>query len=216
MKIKIVYETGYAINKKVHVVVNSANGFLLLGTSGAGAIREKSQRLTQKEKAEYSRILSKLPARIRNDYVRVFKDQSWVPTYAQLGCLKLLLVKKGNEFKRGDAVLQESWSRKDDRKIVHAVSMSYKLGLHSSRRVPGTEANIRKAVERSLKIADSLGAQSVAMPVMAARPSYGMTPARSFRAISDTIKKYDSKNIQKVVVCFDNKITKGYLRKLKA
>ena len=99
-RVVIEYKRGYAINKRAQAIINSANGFLLLGTSGAGAIRQKSQRLTKKEKAEFDRLLRSLPIKIRNDYRRVMKERRWPATYAQLGCLKLL--KERNSFEGSD------------------------------------------------------------------------------------------------------------------
>lgn len=211
---KIIYKRGYAVNKRVDTVVNSANGFLLLGTTGAGEIRKKSQRLTPKEKKEYNTLLNRLPKRIRNDYIRVYKEQRWTPTYAQLDCLKLLVKKNKHEFMRGDAVLQENWSKKDSRPIIHAVSMSYRLRIHDASRLPATTATIRRAMAKAFKIADSIGSKSVALPVCCARKSYGMTPEKSFKLILSVLKSLKPRSIKKVIICFDNKVTSAYLRSI--
>lgn len=211
---KVIYQRGFAINKRVGAVINSANGFLLLGSSGAGAIRNKSQSLTAKDKKEYKILISKLPKRIREDYIRVYRDHGWTPTYAQLGCIRLLLEKKGDEFKMGDAVLQTDWSKKDWRPIIHAIGMSYRLGPNHATRLHATRASIRGSVKKSLKIADSLGVKSIALPVMCARPSYGIGPEDSLKIILSEIKSFKSKNIIKVIICFDNSVTRKYLNSL--
>jgi len=208
---EIVYQKGYAINKRVSAVINSANGFLLLGTSGAGAIREKSQHLTRKEKEEYSKLLSSLPKRISNDYRRVYAEHKWTPTYAQLGGLRLLVDRKGCEVKRGDAVLQVDWSKDDSRPIIHAVGMSYKLRIHDSSRLKATPTTIRNSLTKALKIADFLEAKSIALPVMCARPTYGVGPEASLRIIRSTLHSFKAKHIKRAVVCFDNSITRSYL-----
>lgn len=211
----IVYKRGFAVAKRVSAVINSSNGFLLLGTSGAGAIRERSEYLTSKEKEEYEDILKSLPARIRNDYHRVFLERRWTPTYAQLCALRLLAAKKGNEFKLGEAVLQEVWSKKDSRPVIHAVCMSYALSLHASKRVPATAESIKSGIAEALKIADSIEAKSVALPVCCARESYGVGPEVSLKSILSAIKAAKLKNVKSVIVCFDNKVTEDYLKNMK-
>ncbi len=212
--VKIFYEKGYAINKRVGAVINSANGFLLLGTSGAGAIRKKSQQLNKKEKMKYAQLLNSLPKSIKNDYLRVFKEHGWIPTYAQLGCLRLLVEWKGCEVKRGDAVLQMDWSKKDSRPILHAVGMSYKLRINDSSRLKATDATIRNSVTKALKIVDFLEKRSVALPLMCVRPAYGVGPERSLKAIREAIRAARLKNVKKIILCFDNDVSSRYLRSI--
>ena len=63
---EILYEKGFAIDKDVDIVINSANGFLLLGKSGAGQIRKKSKELDFIDKLRYRYLLTELPKRISN------------------------------------------------------------------------------------------------------------------------------------------------------
>ncbi len=214
LKLDVTYRRGFAVSKSVSVVVNSANGFLLLGTSGAGAIRERSQPLTPAERHEYKRLLNRLPRDVKNDYIRVYRERGWRPTYAQLGCLRLLVAKPGNRFRRGDAVLQKEWSRSDARPLIHAVGMSYRLRMHDSSRLPATDASIRNSVRKSLAIADRLGARSIALPVMCARPTYGLGPETSFRIIRKTIDSFRGSSLRRAVLCFDNKVTSDFLARL--
>ncbi|NQU79313.1 hypothetical protein HQ545_06120 [Candidatus Woesearchaeota archaeon] len=208
------YQRGFAVNKRVDVVINSANGLLLLGTSGAGAIRDKSQPLTLKEKNEYLSILKSLPKSVCNDYQRVYKEHNWTSTYAQLGCLRLLKNKKGHQFRRGQAVLQNTWSKKDLRPIIHAIGMSYSLSKVNATRLPASVSTIRSAVTKALNIASSLEAKSIAIPVMCVRKTYGITPETSLKTIVSTIKKFRNSSINKVIICFDNSTSREYLKKL--
>ncbi|MBW2997485.1 hypothetical protein KY349_04060 [Candidatus Woesearchaeota archaeon] len=213
-RIQIKYTTGFAIGKKVDTVINSANGFLLLGTSGAGRIRELSPGMTSKEKKEYKRLLDKLPRRIKNDYLRVYVEHGWTPTYAQLSGLRILTKHKYNKFRRGDAVLDKEWSKKDRRNLIHAVCMSYKLSIQTSHRLPATPNTIRRALRKALNIAAKLKSKSIALPVFCARKTYGVTPMTSLNTILSVIKEFNNSSIEKVIICFDNKVTKALLKHL--
>ncbi|MBU2561924.1 MAG: macro domain-containing protein [Nanoarchaeota archaeon] len=210
----ILYKRGFAVDQRVDAVINSANGFLLLGTSGAGRIRKKSQRLTPGERKEYAALLDKLPKCIKNDYLRVYREQRWTPTYAQLGCLRILVNKRVKEFRRGDAVLQEAWSKTDRRPVIHAVGMSYKLRIHDSSRLKATPATLASALRKALRLADSRGAKSIALPLMCARPTYGVGPKESLRITRSVLRGCKAKNINKAIVCFDNSITIDYLKRV--
>ncbi|MBN1543832.1 hypothetical protein JW898_00040 [Candidatus Woesearchaeota archaeon] len=210
----ILYKRGFAVDQHVDAVINSANGFLLLGTSGAGRIRKKSQRLTSGEKREYAALLGKLPECMKNDYLRVYREQRWTPTYAQLGCLRILVSRKGEEIRRGDAVLQRVWSKTDRRPVIHAVGMSYKLCINGSRRLKATPSTLAGALRKALRLADSVGAKSIALPLMCARPTYGVGPKESLRIIRSVFRGFRAKNINKAVICFDNSITADYLKRV--
>lgn len=212
--IKIEYAAGFAIDKKVDTVVNSANGFLLLGTSGAGRIREISPKMNAKEKREYARLLNKLPRRIKNDYLRVYEEHGWTPTYAQLSCLRILTKHKYNKFRRGDAVLDKCWSKKDSRNLIHAVCMSYKLSITHSHRLPATPMTIKQAIRKAMNIAAKLKSKSVALPVCCARKSYGVSPRTSLKTILSVVKEFNGSSIEKVIICFDNKATRALLKSL--
>jgi O-acetyl-ADP-ribose deacetylase (regulator of RNase III) len=196
------YETGYAIDKDVDTVVNSANGFLLLGTGGAGRIREVSRRLNPAEKVEYDALLGALPKDTGRWYTRVYQKNKWHRTYAQLSCLRILLNKKDNEFRRGSAVLDTGWTATDKRKQIHAVAMSYRLTAEGSVRKKATKDTIKEALRESLKIAESIESRSVALPLFCARPSYGVTPKESLAAILEVLREFEASSIEKVIVCF--------------
>lgn len=213
--IRIVYSKGFAIGKRADTIINSANGFLLLGTSGAGRIRQSSPELDYERGKEYARLLNTLPPRIRNDYIRVYAEHGWTPTYAQLSCLRILAKHKHSRFRRGEAVLDRGWSETDRRNIIHAVCMSYKLSITHANRLPATKDTIKRAMTKAFSIAASLGSKSVAVPVCCARKSYGVTPAQSLATIRSVIKSFNGSSIEKVIVCFDNDATKKYLDSLK-
>lgn len=213
-RIHVRYAAGFAIDKKADTIINSANGFLLLGTSGAGRIRELSQNLNPKEKKGYARLLNMLPKRIRDDYVRVYAENGWIPTYAQLSSLRLLVRQRYKRFRRGEAVLDRGWSKRDKRNLIHAVCMSYRLSITHAHRLPATKYTISRAIRKAFSIASSIRSKSVAVPVCCARKSYGVTPAQSLNTILSVIKEFDGSSIEKVIICFDNDVTKKYLDSL--
>ena len=196
------YETGYAIAKDVDTVINSANGFLLLGTAGAGKIREVSRRLNAAEKLEYDALIASLPKSTGRWYRHVYRTNQWHRTYAQLSCLRILSNKKNNEFRRGRAVLDTGWTTTDKRRLIHAVAMSYKLTRKGAKRKKATNDTIKEALREALRIADSIGSRSIALPLFCSRPSYGVTPEESLAAILEVLKEFESSSIRNVVVCF--------------
>jgi len=214
-RIRVRYAAGFAIDKRADTIINSANGFLLLGTSGAGRIRESSPRLSMGQKREYFSLLDKLPERIRDDYIRVYEENGWTPTCAQLSSLRLLVRHRHKKFRRGEAVLDRGWSKHDKRNLIHAVCMSYKLSLTHAQRLPATKDTIRRAIRKAFSIAASLKSKSIAVPVCCARKSYGVTPAQSLNTVLSVVKEFEGSSIEKVIVCFDNDVTKKYLGSLK-
>ncbi|MBN1385956.1 hypothetical protein JW968_03185 [Candidatus Woesearchaeota archaeon] len=204
---RILHQKGYAINKKADAIVNSANGLMLLGTSGAGKIREKSEKLKTPEKAAYNLLLRKLPKEIRHYYTMMYDKHNWEPRYAQMSSMRLLL-KNGGPFRRGTAILDKGWSKHDRRKLIHAIALTYDPATGKRKRA--SEATIRKAATEAIKIALSEKAKSIAIPVMDARKKYGVTPSRSLKATLSGLKKFGNEKI-KVIICFDNPRTAAYL-----
>lgn len=210
----IEYETGYTIDKNVDTVINSANGFLLLGTGGAGRIRTISDRLSSAEKLEYQALLNTLPKRIRRWYRHVYQKNKWHRTYAQLSCLRILSNKRNKEYRRGTAVLDTSWSRIGDKRLIHAIAMSYRLTESGAKRKKATKDTIRKALREALVIAESAGSQRIALPLFCSRPSYGVTPEASLSSIIAVLEDFQDSSIQKVVICINSKSTMNHLRQL--
>lgn len=201
----IEYETGYPIDKDVDTVINSANGFLLLGSGGAGRIRDKSDRLSSSEKLAYQELLDALPKRIKRWYIHVYHKNQWHRTYAQLSCLMILLKKKNNEYKRGTAVLNTNWSRTSEKKLIHAVAMSYRLTESGSKRKKATSDTIINALRAALEIAESIDSKSIALPLFCSRPSYGVKPEESLSAIIKVLKGFECSSIQKIIICINSK-----------
>ena len=186
-------------------MINSANGFLLLGSGGAGRIRDKSDRLSPSEKLAYQELLDALPKRIKRWYIHVYRKNQWHRTYAQLSCLTILLKKKNNEYRRGTAVLDTNWSRTNKKRLIHAIAMSYRLTESGSKRKKATGDTIIKALRAALKIAESIDSKSIALPLLCSRPSYGVKPKESLSAIIKVLKEFEYSSIQKTIVCINSK-----------
>lgn len=207
MKVSIQKVEGYAAEQDTEIIVNSANGYLLLGTSGAGKIRELSDKLCLIEKIKYKLALNRLGDDIKQWYDQTYKSNGWSPTYAQLSCLRLL---SSDGYKLGDAVVQSKWSKKDPRKIIHAISVSY--DVKTNQRILTTKKLLEEAITKTFDLAETLCANSIAIPVMVARKKYGLNPKESYDILNKTIKKYKFNNIKLIKICFDNDETKDYLR----
>ncbi|MFH1637311.1 MAG: hypothetical protein ABIB71_02700 [Candidatus Woesearchaeota archaeon] len=212
---KIIPVAGFAIDQDVEVAINSANGFLLLGTSGAGRIRELSNKLNENEIREYNELLDEIRPEIKNWYNRVYSKHSWQKTYAQLVCLRLLCSKKGtrmNEYRRGTAILQKEWKKGNKKKIIHAIAMSYDLLKNKSKRKKSSKYLLKKALISAFEIAKKNKIETISVPIMVARENYGLNPKNSEHIILNILNKYD---FQKVFLCYDSKTTRDYLEKTK-
>lgn len=205
---KIEYQTGYAVDKPVDFVVNSANGFLLLGKSGAGRIRESSEKLELSDFLKYRVLLILLPKYIRKWFLRVYKKHNWELSKAQLDCVSLLLNNKKKPFELGDTALGSY--KINNKRIIHAVGMSYNI-FGKTERIPATEETVRKCIGGVLENALKLKMKSIAIPVMCARKSYGLPPRKSLEVIESVLEGYSNSSIKKVIICFDNDETEKYL-----
>jgi len=209
----IVKKKGYAIEQDVDIVVNSANGFLLFGSSGAGEIRNKSQRLNFLEKIKYNLLLDKLHPNIKKWYKSTYSKHNWKPSYAQLKALEILIEKEKQEFRRGTAVIQENWSKKDKRILIHTIAMSYDITHKKTKRKKATSYLIEKAIKKTLQLAEERKIRSIAIPVLATRPKYGIGAEKSKKILLNILKEHKGKHLKKVIVCFDNNTSKRYLDK---
>ncbi len=208
----IEYHTGYAIEKSVDCVVNSANGFLLLGSSGAGRIRELSDKLNFWELVKYNIDLLRLPKDVRRYFLRVYKEHGWKVCKEQRNCVCLLLKNGGRSFMLGDVVV--SPQKMDNKIIMHAVGMSYDITGEVTR-IPATENSVRQCIESALRRAQKMKVKSIAIPVMCAKHAYGLNPNKSLEIIESVLQKYAHSSIAKVIICFDNKETEQYLNDVK-
>jgi len=203
---------GFAINQNVDAVLNSANGFLLLGTMGAGEIRKMSSPLNGSERKEYDDILNSIKPEIKMWYNRVYKKNNWNLSCAQLDCLRLLFCKKKNrlnEYRRGTAVLQKNWKKCNKKVIIHTIAMSYDLSMHKSKRKESSKHLLEKALTSAFNIALENNFKSIAVPIMVARKNYGLNPKESESIILNLLKNYSFKE---VILCYDNESTRSYLK----
>lgn len=211
---EIIKIKGFASDQKVDIIINSANGFLLLGSGGSGRIRKKSNILNKIQNKEFYKILDSLRPEIKNWYLSVYSKNKWDLTLAQLESLRILSKKKENklnEFRRGTAVIQEKWNENDARIIIHAITMSYKLVRDEYHRKKGTKYLLQKSIIKALDLAKGRG-DSIAIPIMISRINYGISVKESEKVIINAIKKY---SFSKVILCYDNETTQKYFNKIK-
>lgn len=83
--------------------------------------------------------------------------------------------------------------------------MSYRLTESGSKRKKATSDTIMNALRAALKIAESIDSESVALPLMCSRPSYGVKPEDSLSAIIKVLKEFEFSSIQKAIVCTNSK-----------
>ena len=212
MRIKL--ETGFAIEKEVEVVINSANNLLMLGSSGAGRIRDLSKEINEDELKEYLTYFSKLPKEIQNFYLQQYKKHHWKLKFAQLSSVKKLYE---NEFpfKIGDAVLDTEWCKQDkklkNKIIIHAITMGYSTS-QPIERLFGTKESIIKSYIKALELALNLEKTKIAIPIPVARKGYGIGCKSSYLAVKKVLSLFKDEDIE-VTLCFDNSETKEFLKK---
>lgn len=162
------------------------------------------------EKTQYFFIFNKLPKKTREFYIHVYKKHKRKLTYVQLGAIKLLL--KNKDINIGDAILQPVWSKKDKKRIIHVVAMSYDFKKFKERKmIKGTSTSIKKAVRTAMNLAVSINSKQIAIPIMCPRKKTGFSPEKSLSAILSVLKEFKDSSIEKVIICFDNKDTEKYL-----
>ncbi|MGM5483803.1 MAG: hypothetical protein ACQER9_02695 [Nanobdellota archaeon] len=206
---QIIMEKGYAVDKDVEIIINSANGLLMLGSSGAGKIRKLSGKLNKEEYQEYTALLDKLPLQIKEFYQNQYKVHGWELGYAQISGLKLLL-KNGKPYEPGQSIFDQNWKKESRKKIIHSITMSYDTSKKPVKRIYGTKKSVKESYKKAFEIIKIKKAKSVALPIPISRPGYGITPQESYEVVRDTLKTIKNIDI-KVILCFDNKYTKKYL-----
>jgi O-acetyl-ADP-ribose deacetylase (regulator of RNase III) len=201
----IEYQSGYPIDEDVDMVINYANGFLLLGSDGSGRIRDKSDRVSPSEKLAYQELLDALPDHIKRWYIHVYHKNQWYRTYARLSCLTILMKKRNNIYRRGTAVLDANCSRTNKKRLIHAIVMFYRFTESGSKRKKAISDTIIKTLRAALKIVKSIDSKSVALPLMCSRPSYGVKPEDSLFTIIKVLKEFEFSSIQKTIVYINSK-----------
>ena len=197
---EILHENGYAIDKNVDIVINSSNGFLLLGKGGSGQIRKNSEKLDFIDELRFHDLLFKLSDKICRWYERAYNNHGWDLTKAQLSCIKLLV--KNGEFKPGSAVL--------DGNIIHIIAMSYNINGKKKKIIPATVDSVTDSLREAFKIAKEQKSKSIAIPVLCSRETYGLNTKESLDIINSVLKDF---KFEKVIICYDNDVTKKYLVK---
>ena len=107
----------------------------------------------------------------------------------------------------GDAKATKAYNLKQ-KYIIHTVGPRY----YSN---PNPEETLRSCYQKSLQIADELGVKTISFPSISTGVfRYPLEEAASIAI--DTIKQYQSTNIETVIICaFDGKTYKAYLDKLR-
>ena len=85
--------------------------------------------------------------------------------------------------------------------------MSYMLTKRARIRLPATRHSLRYCIRHSLEFAQEHNVSSLAIPVMAARPTYGLGAKASYHILRDELKHT---KIPRVYICFDNKISERF------
>jgi len=205
-------EKGYAVEKNTDVSINSANGLMHMDSSGAGIIREHSEKLSDDETIEFRELFRKLPVDIRNYWEERRKEHGWEYRKANLSALKLLLKqieKEGRPFEIGEAVIDKEWSEFNPRIVIHAITMSY--DPKTKERIKGSVLSVQTAIESALRLALSLDAKSISIPIACARTGYGINPEDSEEAVESAIGILSDKNVEEVILCYDNEETEDLL-----
>lgn len=178
MPIKIEVKVGTVVNQKVDAVVCSANNWLFLGTGNAGEIRKVGGEKIQEE------------------------------------CDKIIAQNQGKPLKIGSAVITGAGNLTEEKGyrkyVIHAIGLGYREMRNNepTDRIPATSNSVSSAVTNALKIAKRLKINSIAFPLMCARPGYsiyktGDAPRILLQSIIDTIRKFDKKNhnISNIIIC---------------
>ena len=199
---KIIYEEGFAINKDVDAVINSANNYIIFGSGGAGEIRESSQRLGFLGKIKFYFYLFQLSPNIWRWILNGYEEYKWNYTEVSLSNIKKLLKNKSKPFDNGSAVLSDL--KVKDKYIINAIGNVFEINNKSEETVIGSSKEwIEGSVFNSLCIARDLGCKSVAVPIMCARNNVGLDINVSYSAIMSSVRKFEN-DFEKIIICFDS------------
>jgi O-acetyl-ADP-ribose deacetylase (regulator of RNase III) len=196
---------GFAIDQECGFVINSANGLLVHDSSGAGRIREVSSSVNGDSiKEEFSNLDTSLKKYI----LHISEKNKWNIKFANISAIRI--IKEHGFFELGDAIFDKELSEDIGKKVIHAITMSYKISGKKPIRIFGTEDSIKKSYRKALNIAKSLGAKRISLPIPVARPQYGVGPEKSFNIIKNLVEEF--KNIE-IIICADNDSTQEYCKK---
>lgn len=200
---EIIVEEGFAADKDVEGIINSANGLLCHDSSGAGRIREKSAPIEDYE--AFEKDLDCIPEDIKNFYELKSQEHGWKFKKANWVAAKMIM-DHGDRFHLGNAILDTDSL---DIPIMHAITMSYDLEQDPIKRIPGTDVSVRESYDMAIRTFLKLGVKSIAMPIPIARKNYGLDPEVSYHEVMRVLSRFKEEDI-KVIVCLDNKDTKEW------
>ena len=207
---------GFAIDQDVDAALNSANNGLLLGSGGSKRIREKTGYLEDEssEVKEFCDLCSTLGT-LGAACLKWLKDQQDKPTRVQLECLRILNQNKGNPLGVGTAVLTSSGNLVRPKQIIHAIAMGYtwasKDGHSRGDRIEATEKSLNDSLQSAIAIVREIGVSSLALPLMCARPGYGIGPETTYEISIGVIAE---SNLVEVLICADNEHGKAFFDRL--
>jgi len=208
---KIFYENGFAIDKNVEAVVNSANGYLLLGSSGAGRIRDLSRKLNLIESLVLYLYLFRLNKKVRLWFLNIYKKNKWNFTLEQLDCLSLIVKNSSHPYNQGNAVMGSI--KVQDKIIIHAIGIGIIIdNMINEKRIVATIDVLRKAVRASFNMARENKIKTIAIPVMCVRDGYGIEVKESVSIIEEELHFFKN-DFDSITICFDNDKSETYLSK---
>lgn len=193
-------KAGKLTSQNVDVLLNSANGYLLLGSGTAEQIREVGGYYSPTDKGfkEYWDLVDEADPTLRRvlDYIHSKRPK---PSIVQKECLNYIIKKNNSEELRlGDAVLTTSGnlSKVPNRAkyVVHAVAMTYDWKIQPNPPIiPATFMSVRDSLIKSFDIASEIKCESLALPVMCTRKG-GLTKEESSWATLQALEKLNSKD----------------------
>lgn len=176
--IPIKIKQGSVVDEDVDAIVCSANNWLILGSGVAGEIKAHGG-----------------PA-IQNECNQIIQNNGGGP------------VEIGGAFCTSAGSFMNT--KKNLKYIIHAVGMGYKIKKENDLfdRILATPESVFQAVTNTLAIADQMGIQSIAFPLMCARPGYSNLEAENGpkEMLATMMKAIESHvpvgtSLSKVIIC---------------
>lgn len=225
-RLTIKVKAGNIAEQPVNLIVNSANGFLLMGSGTAEQIREAGGHLkTCRQFEAYWSLIGKATGELKPvlDYINSDKNSKRpVPSMIQKECLQYVIIdNKSKEFKSGDAILTSSgnlWMVPGMPKyVVHAIGMTYDWKVQPNPPIiKATKDTVERALTKSFEIANALECVSVAVPVMCTRKG-GLSMEESTEATLKSLQVFDrsdSRVKEVIIVLYNDELAKeiGWFR----
>jgi len=212
MEIKLT--TNSPLNCDAKTIFNSSNNFLFHRTGSAKKIRINSGKLNKSEKLKIKYLLTKISKEGQEFFKDKFEKKYNINYNSTLSALEILSKKK--RLSLGLASLDKKWSKQDKRPLIHLILIRHHYKNKNHTITKNTPAILRKALKNAFKIVSKEKYKSIAIPIMVARGMYGLTPKQSYEITLQFLKKVNKNSkIAKVILCFDNPITKRYFKQIK-